>query len=502
MMVTDFYVEQFVHSIDHARRLYVDQIVSGYLANPSKANLAQKDFFDEVEFRFRCLIIKTFLETAESDLVMTPAEGHLASVLVTHLLREKVSQRKLNRTLRDLSTISKQNDWQSVLEPMTWFEECKASYEELKSELLRIANIAAKVDGSVSGETISQLKMIQWQLDQVLTAEAPVTSDVDEDQARDATDIDQASDTLSSQLIQMLNQEAQDTKATDQGTNAEESVTPELTEEQRAQQLADGMQELDSLIGIHQIRDEVKTLINVCKLQKYRESQGLPVSSVSLHMVFTGNPGTGKTTVARIIGKLFSAIGVVSKGHLVETDRSGLVAEFQGQTATKTNKIIDDALDGILFIDEAYSLAPEGQADSYGQEAIQTLLKRMEDDRDRLVVILAGYPEPMNQLLQTNAGLTSRFARRCHFPDYGPDELLAIFEGLSSANHYQMSNEFRSTLTDRIQKLVASKDEHFGNGRLVRNLFETAIRNLANRAVSATEMTPELVSTFTEKDLA
>ena len=198
---------------------------------------------------------------------------------------------------------------------------------------------------------------------------------------------------------------------------------------------------------------------------------------------------------------MFGAIGVIKRGHLIETDRSGLVAEFQGQTATKTNEKIDESLDGVLFIDEAYSLVPQAQADSYGLEAIQALLKRMEDDRDRLVVILSGYTEPMEDLLKSNPGLSSRFARRCYFPDYGTDDLLAIFRNLATKNHYQLDDGFLSGLRSEIQQRVAQKDEHFGNGRLVRNLFEQSIRNMANRIVQATELTPELLSRFVAEDL-
>ncbi|NND99777.1 MAG: AAA family ATPase, partial [Pirellulaceae bacterium] len=204
----------------------------------------------------------------------------------------------------------------------------------------------------------------------------------------------------------------------------------------------------------------------------------------------------------RIVGKLFGAIGVIQRGHLIETDRSGLVAEYQGQTAQKTNEKIDEAIDGVLFIDEAYSLAPAAQADSYGMEAIQTLLKRMEDDRDRLVVILAGYPAPMEEMLKSNPGLSSRFSRRCDFPDYGEDELLAIFDILADSNHYKMTDDFRARLASEIELRVATKDEHFGNGRMVRNLFEGVIRNMANRIVLASELTPELLSTFESDDLA
>ena len=187
------------------------------------------------------------------------------------------------------------------------------------------------------------------------------------------------------------------------------------------------MAELDRLIGLANIKDEVRTLANFLKVQAKRKEAGLPTTELSLHMVFGGNPGTGKTTVARIVGKIFGAMGVLDKGHLIETDRSGLVAEYAGQTGPKTQKKIDEALDGVLFIDEAYTLIAAEGDDPYGHEAVQTLLKRMEDDRERLVVILAGYPVEMVALLRSNPGLSSRFSRQLDFVDYTPLELVQIF---------------------------------------------------------------------------
>lgn len=189
------------------------------------------------------------------------------------------------------------------------------------------------------------------------------------------------------------------------------------------------MKELDSLIGLKSVKDEISELRNFIKIQQMRKSQGLKTSHISYHCVFTGNPGTGKTTVARIVAEIYRNMGILSKGHLVETDRSGLIAEYLGQTAVKTNQIIDSALDGVLFIDEAYSLVQKySNSSDYGHEAVATLLKRMEDDRDRLVVILAGYGDEMKDFIDTNPGLQSRFNRYIHFEDYGVDELLAIFK--------------------------------------------------------------------------
>jgi SpoVK/Ycf46/Vps4 family AAA+-type ATPase len=218
-------------------------------------------------------------------------------------------------------------------------------------------------------------------------------------------------------------------------------------------------------------------------------------------MVFAGNPGTGKTTVARIVANIFGAMGIVRSGHMVETDRSGLVAEYAGQTGPKTNKIIDEALDGVLFIDEAYSLVSENGDDAYGREALQTLLKRMEDDRNRLIVILAGYPQPMDDLLKANPGLSSRFSRTLQFEDYQPTDLGRIFERLCNANQYTLPAEVRAKLLVAFDWLHTNRDEHFGNGRLVRNTFEESIRRLSNRIAGVTPITKRLLTVLHEEDI-
>ncbi|MGB7342581.1 MAG: AAA family ATPase [Pirellulaceae bacterium] len=517
-MPASFFHDQFVDAIDQCRKLCVDHVVECYVAAPSRLDMDSDDFFAEVQHRFNCLIIKAFVETAESDLVLTPAEMDLAKVLVEHLLKEPVKQSQLQENFKKLATLARQTAWGTALEPMKWFEQTQVYFEEIKSGILRIANIASKVDGQVRGETIAQMRMIRMQLDQHLPVARAAAKEPARSWENDEKSASDKSHQISEALIKLLNHnrgvqenavpeqtaDAEAAPATQQQANQSEKAEPteELTAEERDKLLREGMEELNSLIGIEEIRHEVQTLINVCKLQQFRTAHSMPAGSVSLHMVFTGNPGTGKTTVARIVAKLFGAIGMIRRGHLIETDRSGLVAEFQGQTGPKTNAKIDEAIDGVLFIDEAYSLAPETGTDSYGLEAIQTLLKRMEDDRDRLIVILAGYPQPMETLLKSNPGLSSRFSRRCDFPDYDDVELASIFDRLAESQHYKLTDEFRSELLRIIQQHVASKDEHFGNGRLVRNLFENVIRNLANRIVESAELTPELLSTFQVEDLA
>ena len=198
----------------------------------------------------------------------------------------------------------------------------------------------------------------------------------------------------------------------------------------------DPYQELDDLIGLNSVKKEVRSLANFVKLQKQREAQGLKTAKVSYHLVFYGSPGTGKTTVARIVGRIYKDLGVLKKGHTVETDRAGLCGEYVGKTGPKTDTVISKALDGVLFIDEAYSLVPEGGAgNDYGQEAISTILKRMEDYRDRLVVIVAGYKDEMQRFIDSNPGLQSRFNRYIDFPDYSGTELVEIFKMYMKKNH-------------------------------------------------------------------
>lgn len=257
--------------------------------------------------------------------------------------------------------------------------------------------------------------------------------------------------------------------------------------------------ELDTLVGLASVKEEIKTLSNFIKIQQKRKEQGLKSSSVSYHCVFTGNPGTGKTTVARIVAQIYKDLGILSKGHLVETDRSGLVAEYVGQTAVKTNKIIDSALDGVLFIDEAYSLIGTGQ--DYGKEAIATLLKRMEDNRDRLVVILAGYSKEMQDFINTNPGLQSRFNRYIDFPDYSAEELLQIFEKNVEKFDYKLEKEALVAMSEYFQHAVENKDANFGNARFVRNIFEKTLEKQANRLSTDPDLDTNELTLITLADL-
>lgn len=258
--------------------------------------------------------------------------------------------------------------------------------------------------------------------------------------------------------------------------------------------------ELNFLIGLERVKGDVTQLVNFLKVQQIRQSKGLDVQPISRHLVFYGNPGTGKTTIARLLAQIYRALGILSKGHLVETDRSGLVAGYIGQTALKVREVVESALGGILFIDEAYALNA-GSGQDYGQEAIETLLKLMEDHRDNLIVVVAGYTDKMNAFLSSNPGLRSRFNKYLSFDDYSPAQLVEIFNLFCDKAGYRIFQPTKDNLLRLFSVLYETRDEAFGNARLARNLFEMTISNQANRIVSLAPITEEILSTITEADI-
>ncbi|MEI6606815.1 MAG: AAA family ATPase [Verrucomicrobiota bacterium] len=266
------------------------------------------------------------------------------------------------------------------------------------------------------------------------------------------------------------------------------------------QSLKEVMDELDLLVGLVSVKQEVMTLINFASIQIKREELGLKSSQVSYHLVLTGSPGTGKTTVARIVSKIYNLLGILEKGQLVETDRSGLIAEYTGQTPGKVNRAVDSALDGVLFIDEAYALV-EGSNENYGKEALATLIKRMEDDRGRLVVMVAGYTEEMKTFINANSGLKSRFNKYIEFPDYVPDEMLEIFVLQCKALDYSLTDEARTKALNLFKVAYEQRDRSFGNGRYVRNMFEKSMELQANRVSSLTSLTKEILTSIVDTDI-
>ncbi len=291
-------------------------------------------------------------------------------------------------------------------------------------------------------------------------------------------------------------------KAKIEKTEKVEKAEAEKQEEavESPEKIEDLLTELHSYIGLERVKGEVESLINMVKIHKLREQHGLPTVDMSLHMVFSGNPGTGKTMIARLMARIYKSLGILSKGQLVEVDRAGLVAGYVGQTAPKTREAVEKALGGVLFIDEAYSLTYHKDASDFGMEAVDTLLKLMEDNRDDLIVIVAGYDGLMDEFVRSNPGLESRFNRFLHFDDYTMDEMLEIFKSRCDKGGYTLADG----ALDRVRAFIEKQNVDsvtFGNARGVRNLFEQILVCQANRLAAVSEITKETLMSITEADV-
>lgn len=286
--------------------------------------------------------------------------------------------------------------------------------------------------------------------------------------------------------------------------NPEEPIKDEEPVEEDEQTLEELLAELEGLIGLSAVKQEVNSFINLLRICSERERRGLESPEITMHLVFTGNPGTGKTTVARLLAKIYKKLGILTKGHLVEVERADLCGGYVGQTAIKTKEVIEKAMGGVLFIDEAYSLSNNKSENDYGHEAIETLLKSMEDHRRNLVVIAAGYSDLMDTFINSNPGLKSRFNKFIEFADYTPEELNAIFLRLCEKNGFQLDDFSSRTARQFFEKYYRYRDSHYANARDVRNFFEKAITIQANRLSqdSLKEIETDIMVSFTRDDIA
>lgn len=533
-------IRLFREALEQTQNLYIE---AGRVAEGSYGWMAgddaqgMTDMASQMNDLHQGFVMKIFAETVPDPRSQTMEQRQLGRVLLEHIWGTPVMGTQLREAIDWLIGTAQDLSWYDVARPFLELPSLRDSWGEVETMATRLATMIAVIDGGKNEADRERLGRIQ---DGLAAAEesakgsfqasdaTPASSKLDSSATTDhQADIDHARD-----AIAWLRGEA---KRLRDGTGNQDSdiggrtgkhaanrptptavggppkkkpvskteaqaqaPTDDRTPEER---LADARAKLDRLIGLDAIKNQIQTLSNFLKLEKHRAEAGLPTTQPSLHMAFVGNPGTGKTTVARIISEIYGALGVLTKGHLIETDRSGLVAEYAGQTGPKTNAKIDEALDGVLFIDEAYTLVDESGQDQYGREAVQTLLKRMEDQRDRLVVILAGYPKEMTKMIRSNPGLSSRVGTTMHFDDYDPEALCRIFELIAAKAKYVLPSATRKRLLRGFTHLYFNRDRHFGNGRTSRNSFERSVRRLANRIATASEITRELLVTMQPEDI-
>lgn len=482
----------FKATLEECRKLYIS---SGQLCAHQYPHLIDKsgdEFLQLMDDLHRALVLKIYVTVCEADRKWSQDERKLAEVLFEHLWHKRLTGEELRATAREAADESQKIKWYSVIRPFDRIAPLRERIAALETIVNRLANIIARADGVLHEAEAAAIRTIHDELRKEMRPEPTEKSGSSGPKT-----------SHSDQAIATMQQDAATVRSSMQAPTSSDagSVIKRSGVHQPQPDLPQALKELDDLIGLSPVKQEVRTLANVLKLGRLRGEVGLADTDMSLHMVFTGNPGTGKTTVARIIGKIFAAMGVLKKGHLIETDRSGLVAGYAGQTGPKTNAKIDEALDGVLFIDEAYSLVSQEGEDAYGMEAIQAVLKRAEDDRNRLVVIMAGYTDEMDNLLDTNPGLSSRFNRLLHFDDYSPVELARIYAWLCEKNHYKLAVGTRPKLMRGLAEMHRARDRKFGNGRAMRNLFEQSIRRMANRIADIRELSSDQLMLLETDDI-